>query len=706
MRKLVEGRRASKVAIRVERPLFSFDCIFVFIPQSSMSPVNPTDSLPDEKEKRHPFLSHTDCDGNGERRFALFVLPYVFLLLSGCLPSKSETNDHAGKEADSEVESAGEVSTDRGPQYVDGRSVNAGGNFQEAPMLERLVQAGKLPPVNERLPEKPLIITPVERPGIYGGTIRRALIADVIDQYAITKTLNENLMGYERSPPNRIQLNLAEDHWFENNGKSAIFKIRKGIKWSDGEPFTVDDILFWYEDFALDEEARNLPIFPSWWLNDAKPLILEKQDPYTLTISSHRPLGTILHTLSYDEIALPKHYFARYHPRYNANVTYAELRDRTTLAKLAYEPGTPRLSAWVPVSWTRGQRAVFERNPYYWKVDTAGNQLPYADKLEFTVIPNLNVILLKFINGEIDLISRYSLSRMYQTLRHEESLGRFAVHLGEPFPSYCFYLNWDARNPGLREAFRNRQVRIALSHGINRQEISETVYHGLLLPTGISLSRSSPVHSEKVAALYSQYDPAKARSLLDEAGYRDEDGDGIRAFKDGSPFEITIDVFANSDFPDICLLLVDYWADIGIKTHLNIALQEIIVPRRINGDFEVTVYRGPTDPVISSEYSAIMGPSEPFWHRNARREGPKWLHEMTALINQVKTTVDPEERRLMMVQIRDLHANNLPIITLGEARWIWASHKRLGNVPPRITTELHIRDWDRAVFHEQIYIKE
>ena len=663
-----------------------------------MSTVNPTNLLPDEKEKQQLFLYCTDCDEIGERRFSRALLVSVFILLSGCLPSGSETNDHAVKEADSEVKSAGESSTNQESSYADGRSVSASRNFHEAPMLERLVEAGNLPPVSERLPENPLIITPVERPGIYGGAIRRALIADVIDQYAITKTLNENLMGYERSPPNRILLNLAEDHWFGNSGKSAIFKIRKGVKWSDGEPFTVDDIIFWYEDFALDEEARNIPIFPSLWLNDAKPLVLEKQDAYTLKISSHRPLGMILHTLCYDEIALPKHYFARYHPRYNSSATYSELRNRTTPAKLAYEPGTPRLSAWVPVSWTHSQRAVFERNPYYWKIDTAGNQLPYADRLEFSVIPNPNVILLKFINGELDLLGRYSVSSMYQTLKHGEALGRFAIHLGEPYPYYCLYLNWDARNPALREAFRNRKVRIALSHGINRQEISEIVYHGLLAPTGVSMSRSSPAHSEQAAALYSQYNPVKARSLLEEAGYRDQNGDGIREFKDGSPFEITIDVFANSDFPDICQLLVEYWAGIGIKIHLNIALQEIIVPRRINGDFEITFYRGPTDPVISAQYSAIMGPSEPFWHRNAQREGPAWLYEMTALVNQVNTTVDSDERRLMMIQIRDLHAENLPIITLGD--------HRLGNVPPRITTELHIRDWDRAVFHEQIYIKK
>jgi len=634
------------------------------------------------------------------------LLPCVVFLLSGCLPKDSETNDDSVRDVGLQSLSSSEVSAGQGPQDVVARSEFSSRDFQQAPMLERLVQAGKLPPVNERLPEHPLVITPVDRPGRYGGAIRRALIADIVDQYAIAKTLNENLVGYRRFPPNHIQLNLAERYTFEDDGRTVIFKLRRGVRWSDGEPFTVDDILFWYEDFALDENARNLPLFPSWWLNGGKPVKLEKLGPYTLKVSSHLPLGSILHTFSYDELALPKHWFARYHPRYNADATYSELRERTTLARLAYDPGTPRLSAWVPVEWTRGQRAVFERNPYYWKIDTAGNQLPYADRLEFSVIPNSEVILAKFINGELDLFGHYIFSRSYDTLKHEAKRGRFTVHLSEPIPATSVYLNWDAPNPALREAFRNLKVRMALSHGINRREVSELVFHGLLSPTGIALSRSSSFYSGNSALLYSQYDPEKARSLLNAAGYRDQDGNGIREFEDGSPFALTIDVFARSNGSDFAPLLADYWKDIGIKVYLNIALQEIIVPRRVNGEFEVTIYRAATDPVISSDFIAIMGPNEPFWHRNANREGPEWLLEMTALIKQMKTTVDPDVRRLLMIKIRKLYVENLPMLTLGEGGMVWGARNRLGNVPPTITTELFTRDWDRAVFHEQIYIKD
>jgi peptide/nickel transport system substrate-binding protein len=654
-------------------------------------------------DRKVPFDSGQILDGNRIRLFSCVLFPFILFLLSGCL---RETNSHSAGESDTQVERSGEVSVSQEIQNADPRPEFSGRDFQQAPMLERRVQAGELPPVNERLPETPLVITPVEKPGRYGGAIRRALIADIVDQYVITKTLNENLVGFERFPPNRIQLNLAERYTFEDDGKAAIFKLRKGIRWSDGEPFTVDDILFWYEDFALDENARNMPLFPSWWHNAGEPVKLEKLGPYTLKISSHRPLGSILHTLSYDELALPKHWFSRYHPRYNTKATYSELRKRTTLARLAYEPGTPRLSAWVPIEWIRGQRALFERNPYYWKIDTAGNQLPYADRLEFTVIPNPEVILTKFINGELDLFGHYFSSRMYESLKHEAKRGQFRVLLSEPIPAVGIYLNWDAPDVALREAFRNLKVRMALSHGINRREISELVFHGLLSSTGIALSRSSSFYSQKAALLYSQYDPEQARSLLDAAGYRDRDGDGIRELGSGSPLEFTLDVFAKSDGEDIGALLTEYWKEIGIKVHLNIALQEIIVPRRVNGEFEMTFYRAATDPVISSEFIAIMGPSEPFWHRNANREGPAWLREMTVLIKQMQTTVDPDKRRLLTVKIRELYVENLPMLTLGEGRRVWGAQNRLGNVPPTITNELFTRDWDRAVFHEQIYIKE
>ena len=117
------------------------------------------------------------------------------------------------------------------------------------------------------------------------------------------------------------------------------------------------------------------------------------------------------------------------------------------------KPGMPRLSAWVPVEWIRGQRIVYARNPYYWKIDTAGNQLPYADRIEFTVIQDPQVILLKFVNGELDLFGRYSRINMFPTLRTEEKKGKFKLRITGPDRGPAYYLNWTPQNPPCEKPF-------------------------------------------------------------------------------------------------------------------------------------------------------------------------------------------------------------------------------------------------------------
>ncbi len=432
-------------------------------------------------------------------------------LLAGCLRSEK------ANEQNLETDGSEQAVFTTAPQSID-PAIIAGRAFQEAPMLEEKVQSGELPPVAARLPENPLVIVPVEEIGKYGGAIRRALNTDVINESAIAKTFSESLMAFERPLPNSLQLNLAESYEFLDEGRVLVVKLRKGIKWSDGAPFTVEDILFWYEDMTLDENARiagNNPLFPARWLNGGQPVKMEMVDAITLKISSEQPMGRILDTLCHNKIAFPKHILAQYHPKYNPQADYDLFRKNTTDGMLAFQPGIPRLSAWAPVQWERSQKAVFERNPYYWKIDTVGNQLPYADRLEFTIIPNSELILLKFSNGELDLFQRSFNENMYTFLKEKEKGSDFTIHLSTYSPSVTLYPNWDAPNPVLREAFRNKLVRIALSHALNREEINQLVYNGLIKPGGLSFSHASPYYSRELAQLYSQFDPEKSRNLLD-----------------------------------------------------------------------------------------------------------------------------------------------------------------------------------------------
>ena len=327
------------------------------------------------------------------------------LLLTACLPTDPSLDKSVASSSEDTITEAISVST--APAELDPEILRTRA-FGESPILAALVERGELPPVSERLPENPLVIVPLDEIGQYGGDLRRALTGDIIQTAGPGKTLNEGLMGFERPLPKSIQLNLAEGYEFSNEGKQAIFKIRKGIRWSDGHPFTVDDILFWYYDTQFDDNARppSSPIPPTIFTVDDEPIKMEKIDDYTLRVSSKKPLGRILNAFCSDVLARPKHIMSKWHPRYNPEATYEEFRERATTARMIYEPGIPRLSAWVPTEWIRGLRIVYERNPYYWKVDSAGNQLPYADRLIFNVIPDPQVILLKFLNGELDLFGR------------------------------------------------------------------------------------------------------------------------------------------------------------------------------------------------------------------------------------------------------------------------------------------------------------
>ncbi len=629
-----------------------------------------------------------------------FLCLFVFCFL-GCLAPDPIYESLGTADTETQVKHQGTSA----PLTLDASILKAR-TFGEAPMLAEKVKRGELSPVSERLPDNPLVIVPLDEIGQYGGTIKRALTGDIVQTPGVSKTLNENLMGYERPLPNRILYNLAESHEFQENGKIAIFKIRKGIKWSDGVPFTVDDILFWYEDMTLNDDARSSPLFPDAWLVEGKPIHMEKVDDYTLRFRSHKPLGRILDILCSDWIALPKHVYASYHPKYNSRATYEALRDSTTTAQILFKPHVPRLSAWVPVEWIRGQRLIYERNPYYFKVDSAGNQLPYADRLVFNVIQDPQVILLRFMNGELDLLGRYAQINMFSTLKAEERNGKFKIRLGTPVPVSTFRINWDAPRVELRKAFRDKRVRVALSLAMNREEVSQILYHGLLEPAGHSFGPSSRYYSAEAAQKHAQYDPEKARRLLDEAGYVDANGDGVRELGDGEPFRITIDVIPGMGV-DVCQLVGDYWRNVGIDVNLNIALRDILFPRWNSGEFEIFWWWGwSDDAVVNRGDWGITGPNQPGWHRNAEKEGPEWLFEATRLLEEVGTTVDTVKVRENMTRIRDIYAESVALIIPGFAYHVWGASTRLGNVPEESTTADGYRGWSRPVFHEQLYIKK
>jgi len=627
------------------------------------------------------------------------------LLIKGCqVLSRSELNlvhDREGISSSPSEAAWVPPPGDLDPGLLEKRS------FGEAPLLLDQVEKGVLPPVSKRLPKDPLVVVPFEEIGQYGGTLRRALTGDIVQVWGVSKTLSEGLMGYKRPLADGIVKNLAAGYEFSADKLSITFTLREGLRWSDGAPFTVDDILFWYYDMCLDLDASDSPLPPSEWMSKGEPMVFEKLDDRRFTIHSKEPLGRVLEDMCGDFQFYPRHLLKEWHPRYNPQATYEAFREKTTRAQLLMTPGIPQMSAWVPVEWVRGQRIVYSRNPYYWKVDSEGNQLPYADRLVFEVIQDKQIILLKFMNGEIDLFGRYSGIEMLPTLKAEERNGRYRVHLSGPYAGTAFYLNWDSPREALREAFRDLQVRIALSHAIHRYEISQVVFNGMMelsldeAPSGRSFFQGTG-HRQ-----YWEYNPEKAKHLLDQAGYMDRDGDGWRELKDGSPFELTIDVAIPGAEVDIVELVREYWAKIGVKVYINAALRDIIWPRRETAEFDIHVWglEGCADLLVRPWDWALIGDTYPFWHRNAEREAPEWLNRAAQLFQRALITVDQDAQDELVDRIREIYVEHIPMLVIGQVYAVWGSNSRLGNVPEDAATDDVFRGWSRPIYHEQIFIK-
>lgn len=281
----------------------------------------------------------------------------------------------------------------------------------------------------------------------------------------------------------------------------------------------------------------------------------------------------------------------------------------------------------------------------------------------FSIIQDTEVILLRFLNGEIDLLGRYVQTSMYPTLKAAEREGKIRIHLGTPVPVSQFRLNWDAHRPQVRKALRDRRVRLALSLAMNRKEIGEILYHGLLDPAGHSFAPPSAFYDRAISKQHASHDPEEARRFLDDAGYHD--GDGLREFQDGSAFALIVDVIPGMGV-DVCQLVADHWRDVGVGVNVNVALRDIQFPKWSNGEFEVFWWWSwSEDPIARPLDWGPMGPNTPTWHRNSATEGPDWLHECARLILESQTSLDQDRVRENMIRVRDLHTDQLPLIIPG-----------------------------------------
>jgi peptide/nickel transport system substrate-binding protein len=492
---------------------------------------------------------------------------------------------------------------------------------REAPAVAAQVAAGRLPPLAERLGAEPLVVTPVERPGRHGGVLRTALRGGG-DHNAILRIVGPQGLVRWNADMTGVLPGVARAWSVSADATTFTFELRRGMRWSDGKPFGADDVVFAMNELVLDRAFN--PSVPARYMAGGQPVRVEKLSPHSVRFRFAAPYRRFL-----DELATPlgqhatlyqRTYCARFHPRFAPAAELqalllegrhkdwpALMRQRCGDIELPSRwanPERPTLDPWLLREPYRGgaTRVTLVRNPWFWQVDPEGRQLPYIDELQFSIISDVETILLKTLAGEIDLQLRHiNLVQNKPVLakgRRKAGL-EFVDLAGTSASSVGLYFNLSHKDATLRRLFNERRFREAISHAIDREEILEAVYLGVGEPHQVGPAPQHPLFNRQLATQHLAFDPKRANALLDELGFGRRDGQRRRLWPDGRRLFFTIDYpVNNTEAGDILNLVRRDLAAVGIEVGINAVERSLFYDRAAKNDHDVgaTIVPGGLDP--------------------------------------------------------------------------------------------------------------
>jgi len=474
--------------------------------------------------------------------------------------------------------------------------------YNESPYLAELVAAGKLPPVEERLPAEPLVYR-VNEIGTYGGELR--VNSSAPTAFSDVEHMKQFLPFRADLYASAVVPEYFRDYTITNEGKTLTIFLREGMKWSDGSPLTVDDILFWWNDIILNDELT--PVKPSRWRVGGELAKFSKVDDYTLQIDfavPNRPIMALLsnyHMGEYNFI-VPSEYLKTIHIDYNPNANEEALANGFESWVRAFDAmrqvegaqqnaDIPTLGPWMYTGRTLTQR-LYERNPYFFAVDHEGNQLPYIDSIVVDIVPNREVSIMNILNGELTHAGLALGITMedYPVLKENESSGNYSVMMFDAAALQAvFTFNQSHKDPVLAEIFSDSRFRQAMSLAIDRDEINDMVYFGTATPRQMTVQQDASFYKPEWAESYAQFDLDRANQLLDEMGLK-RGPDGYRLRPDGERLSIVIQ-YALTFVPDTVVELVGgYWNRVGVDTEVRGIDRNLYQERGSAGDLDLGVW--------------------------------------------------------------------------------------------------------------------
>jgi len=584
--------------------------------------------------------------------------------------------------------------------------------LKENPLFAERVAAGSLPPVAERVPEDALVYLPYEDCGSYGGTLRGLSKALESGTSEVLSWRQVNLVRLSDDLQTLVP-NVAKSWAWSDDFGAITFTLRKGHKWSDGAPFTADDVVFYIDDIIKNPEIHATA--PSAWVVQGRPVTVSKIDEVTFTFDFGAPNPGFLHYLatggSFFAPYAPRHFYERYHAGYNPEadaearaaghddwvkrfqLIWHKWKDAETIPPLALE--RPTLESHLLELETNTQRRQFVANPYYFKIDTAGSQLPYIDRQHERFLDQ-ELFILSIVNGEVEQKAQNIGLGNFPVIKENEAKAGYTVTLppGSVGPSIAF--NQTHPDPVLREIYGDVRFRKAMSLAINRDELNEVLWFGLgkaqqALPLGLSFV------TDEQRGYLTAYDPEGAKSLLDDMGLK-PGADGMRLRPDGRPltvlWEYSIQFTAgSSEFPT---LVADYWKAVGVGVQLKEVTTQLTREKAAANQSDINMeWDVPYEPNLISEISLYIPPYSDLsplvgvpwrdWVNSKGAEGeepPTWVTRLYALAAEWKTVLPGSERyQELGREMVEINLEQLPLIgTVAELPGPTVVSRKLHNV--------------------------
>jgi len=533
-----------------------------------------------------------------EKRFRVFfvtLLVSAFVVLVGQDSLKAETR--------SVKDMVNFYSTLAEYEEVTGNKIT---KFNEAPVLRTMVAAGELPPVEQRLPEEPMVMVPLNEIGKYGGKIRCAALSPTTGGAECWTARTQPLLMV--SPDLQgVSPNVAKAWDFSEDHKILTIHLRRGMKWSDGAPLTADDFVFWYEDLFSNDQL--VPVRPDIW----RPLTnVEKVDDYTVKFHFDIPYPSIIVALAaenrmYYQIPFaPGHYLKKYHIKYNPKVNeLAKKRGFDSWVQLfgyeypdevqrRWDVNVPTIDPWTMTRVDSYGNKYFELNPYYWKIDPAGNQLPYIYEQHRLLFEDLEAITMSAIAGGLDYLLQFSTTASYPLYKENEEKGGYVTNMwydGRGNVMADIRLNLNHKEPVLRRIFNDLRFRQALSLAIDRDEINEVVWRGLATPRAATIDANVSYYEDWMGNYYTEYDPKRANQLLDEMGLEWDENHQYRKRPDGKTLIINIQYIILEEKMDVAVeMIARFWEDVGVKTLTKAIDMSLHGPRDAAGELDLEIW--------------------------------------------------------------------------------------------------------------------